>query len=199
MKLSNIVIRPASPEDAEVLLDIYAPYVRETAISFEYEVPSLEEFRGRVENTLKRYPWLAAEAEGEVLGYAYTGPFKARAAYDWSVETTIYLRSDRRRQGAGRRLYQALEAVSKAQNVRNLYACVAWPETEDPRLTKNSAEFHARMGYRMAGEFRRCGYKFGTWYSMVWMEKLLGDPPAEPRPFVPFPELSPHLLSQILQ
>ncbi len=198
MEPSNIVIRPASPEDAEALLNIYAPYVRETAITFEYEVPSLEEFRGRIEDTLKRCPWLIAEAEGGVLGYAYTGPFKARAAYDWSVETTIYLKADCRRQGIGRRLYQALEAVSRAQNVQNLYACVAWPETEDFRLTRNSAGFHAHMGYRMVGEFRRCGYKFGTWYSMVWMEKLLGDPPAKPGPFVPFPELSPCLLSHIL-
>jgi len=198
MEPSDFVIRPASPEDAEALLNIYAPYVRETAITFECEVPGLEEFRQRIENTLKRYPWLIAEAEGQALGYAYTGPFKARAAYNWSAETTIYLRSDRRRQGAGRRLYQALEAVSKAQNVQNLYACVAWPETEDSRLTRNSAGFHAHMGYRMVGEFRRCGYKFGTWYSMVWMEKLLGGHPEDPGPFVPFPEISPRLLSQIL-
>ncbi len=90
MELSNIIIRPASPGDAEALLEIYAPYVRETAITFEYEVPGPEEVRGRIGNTLRRFPWLVAEAEGEALGYAYTGPFKARAAYDWSAETSIY-------------------------------------------------------------------------------------------------------------
>lgn len=198
MELSGLVIRPASPEDAEAFLEIYAPYVRETAITFEYEIPSLEEFRGRIEGTLRCYPWLAAEAEGEVLGYAYTGPFKSRAAYDWAAETSIYLRADRRRQGIGRRLCQALESVSRAQNIQNLYACVAWPETEDARLTKNSVEFHTHMGYRVAGEFRRCGYKFGTWYSMVWMEKLLGNHPANPGPFIPFPELSHSLLSHFM-
>lgn len=194
----SLAVRPAAPEDAAALLDIYAPYVRETAITFEYEVPSLEELRGRIRRTLERYPYLVAEAERTILGYAYTGVFKGRAAYDWSAETTIYLRTDQRGKGVGRRLYRALEEVSKAQNLRNLYACVAYPEKEDGRLTKASAEFHARMGYRLVGEFRRCGYKFGTWYNMVWMEKLIGGHPAEPGPFIPFSALPPELFQHVL-
>ena len=197
MRPEPVVIRPASPEDAPALLGIYAPYVRETAITFEYEVPSPGEFRERIKRTLARYPYLVAEAGGACLGYAYTGAFKDRAAYDWSAEASIYIRRDRKRQGLGRRLYGALEDLSRAQGIRNLNACVACPETEDARLTRNSLDFHARLGFRPVGEFRKCGYKFGTWYNMAWMEKLLGEHPAKPAPVVPFPELSPELINTI--
>lgn len=192
-----VVLRPAVPEDAEALLEIYAPYVRETAVTFEYDVPSLEEFRGRIERTLERYPYLVAEADGEAVGYAYAGPLKGRAAYDWSVETTIYLRRDRRRRGVGRRLYLALEEILRAQNILNLYACIARPELEDQYLTRDSEAFHTRMGYRLIGEFRKCGYKFGTWYNMVWMEKFLGEHPEKTEAFLPFSELSPEIVKTI--
>lgn len=198
MGLNGVVIRPASPEDAASLLNVYAPYVRETAVTFEYEVPSPEEFRERIERTLERWPYLAAEAGGEVLGYAYTGPFKERAAYGWSAETSIYLRQDQRRQGLGRRLYGALEDLSRAQGVRNLNACIGVPAAEgDPCLTRDSLDFHARMGYRLVGEFHACGYKFGTWYNMAWMEKLLGDHPADPALVLPFPAVSPEQTAAI--
>ena len=127
-KLSGVAIRPALPEDAAALLDIYAPYVRETAITFEYEVPSLEEFRGRVEAVLHTHPYLVAEAEGEIAGYAYAAPFEDRAAYAHSAKSSIYIRRDRRGLGLGRRLYGALEAVFLAQNVFNLNAHVACME-----------------------------------------------------------------------
>lgn len=195
--LCSFTIRPASPEDAPALLGIYAPYVRETAITFEYDVPALEEFRERIRRTLERYPYLAAEAGGEVLGYAYAGPFQSRAAYGWAAEASVYLRRDQRGLGLGRWLYGALEEVCRAQGVRNLNACVACPEEENAYLTRSSADFHVRMGFRLVGEFRKCGYKFGTWYNMAWMEKHLGGHPAEPEPFLPFPELSPELVNTI--
>lgn len=197
MELEPVAIRPASPGDAAALLDIYAPYVRETAITFEYEVPSGEAFRERVRRTLTRYPYLLAESRGEILGYAYTGAFVGRAAYGWSAEASIYRRRDRRRMGLGRRLYGALEDLSRAQGVRNLNACAGCPEAEDPYLTWNSVNFHAHMGFRLVGVFCKCGYKFGTWYNMAWMEKLLGDHPARPEPLIPFPELSPELVNTI--
>lgn len=197
MGISGAVIRPAVPEDAEALLEIYAPYVRETAITFEYQVPSPEEFRERIRRTLTRWPYLAAEAGGQCLGYAYLGAFVGRAAYDWSAETSIYLRRDVRRQGLGRRLYGALEDLARAQGIRNLNACVGTPAAEDPHLTRNSLDFHAHMGFRLVGEFQKCGYKFGTWYNMAWMEKLLGEHPARPDPVLPFPELSPERVTTI--
>ena len=187
-------IRVATPEDAEELLAIYAPYVEKTAITFEYDVPDTEEFRSRITHTLKKYPYIVAQRGGEIVGYAYTGTFKGRAAYDWSVETTIYLREDQHRKGLGRRLYQALEDISGAQHILNLNACIGYPEVEDEHLTRNSVRFHEHLGYRLVGRFYKCGYKFGTWYDMVWMEKLLGEHPDAPDPVVPFPELSGDVL-----
>ena len=187
--MEAVTIRPAVPEDAPALLAIYAPYVRETAVTFEYEIPSPEEFAGRIRRILERYPYLAAQSGDEVLGYACAGPFKERAAYDWSVETTIYLRQDQRGRGLGRRLYGALEALLTAQNVLNCNACIALPQVEDETLTLASLRFHQRLGYTPAGQFHQCGYKFGRWYHMVWMEKFLGAHSLPPAPFLPFPQL----------
>ena len=187
--MSTITIRTAALDDAAALLAIYAPYVEQTAITFEYEVPSLEEFRGRIARTLRRYPYLVAEENGEILGYAYTGPFGERAAYSWAVETSIYLRQDVRGKGLGKRLYQALEDISRAQHVQSLYACIAYPDADDAHLTGNSVAFHTHLGYTTVGRFPHCGYKFGTWYNMAWMEKTLGDHAVPPAAFVPFPEL----------
>lgn len=189
MSGNGVRIRVASREDAKELLEIYAPYVEKTAISFEWDVPGLEEFQARIEKTLKKYPYLVAEKDGELLGYAYTGPFVGRAAYGWSAEVSIYLKEGRQKMGIGKKLYQAIEAVSRAQNIKSLNACIGSPETEDEYLTKNSIEFHAHMGYRMVGEFYKCGYKFGRWYNMAWMEKIIGEHGKEPAPVLPFPDL----------
>ena len=189
MQRNEIDIRVAKPEDAEELLAVYAPYVTKTAITFEYEVPGLEEFQERIRRTLQRYPYLVAQKDGELLGYAYTGAFVGRAAYDWSAEVSIYLKEDRRKMGIGRRLYQELERISKAQNITNLNACIGYPEKEDEHLTMNSIQFHAHMGYEMVGVFHKCGYKFGTWYNMAWMEKIIKEHEKSPEPVISFPEL----------
>ncbi len=193
MKQFDFSIRVATPDDAGALLAIYTPYVTNTAISFECEAPGLSEFQKRIENTLKRYPYLLAERDGEILGYAYTGPFVGRAAYAWAAETTIYLKEDKKKMGIGRALYEALEKVSRAQNILNLNACIGYPEADDEYLTGNSVQFHGHMGYRMVGEFHKCGYKFGRWYNMVWMEKLLGEHGENPKEVIPFPALAGHI------
>ena len=189
MAPGDLTIRAAAPEDAAALLAIYAPYVEKTAITFEYGVPALEDFTGRIARTLTRYPYLIAEAGGEIVGYAYAGPSKERAAYDWAVETTVYVRQDKKRQGIGRRLYAALERCLEAQGVLNLNACVACPEREDEYLTWDSVSFHSCLGWRLVGEFRQCGCKFGRWYNMVWLEKHIGPHPVNPPPVRPFPEV----------
>lgn len=171
--MENIEIRTASIHDAEALLNIYRYYVEHTAISFEYEVPSADGFRTRIANTLTKYPYLVALSDGEILGYTYAGPFINRAAYNWSAETTIYIASDKRKQGMGRQLYEALEASLAGMGIRNLYACIGYPEKEDEYLTRNSALFHEHMGFSQAGIFHNCGYKFGRWYHMIWMEKII--------------------------
>jgi len=184
-QMEGLTIRMAGAEDAAALLAIYAPYVRDTAVSFEYAVPSLEEFARRVRDTLKKYPYLVAEQNGMIVGYAYASPLSARAAYDWTAETSIYVEWNHRGRGVGKALYAALEDLLRRQNVVNLGARVACAAAEDARLTGASVAFHKSMGYREIGRYEKCGYKFGAWYDVMWMRKTLREHPATPEPFVP--------------
>lgn len=171
----DLIIRCARMEDAGRLLEIYAPYVEKTAITFEYDVPAEEEFAGRMEKVMKKYPYLVAERDGEILGYAYASPFHSRAAYGWCVETSIYVVMEKRSGGIGGALYNRLEEALRAQGILNLNACIGFADPEDEYLKNDSVSFHAHFGYSMVGRFHRCGWKFGRWYDMVWMEKMLGE------------------------
>ena len=142
-----------------------------------------------IDGKIDRPPYLAAVENGVIVGYAYAGAFHPRAAYGWTAEASIYLAHGCRHQGLGKRLYHALEECLKMQGVLNLNACVAVPEQEDEYLTRNSLGFHTHLGFRPVGSFTRCGYKFGRWYNMVWLEKLMGEHPASPAPVRPFPEI----------
>lgn len=173
--MSEIQIRDARLEDAERILEIYSYYVEKTAISFEYEVPTLSEFQNRMRNITKKYPYLVIEKDGIIQGYTYAGAFIGRAAYDWSCELTIYLDPNAKKCGYGRALYEAMEQRLKNMGVLNLYACIGVPEVEDEYLNNNSANFHAHLGFSKVGVFHNCGYKFDRWYHMIWMEKLIGD------------------------
>ena len=180
--MGEIIIRPVTEADAAALAAIYAPYVRETSVTYEYEAPSAEEFCGRIRNTTKSYPYLAAEEEGEILGYAYASAFHPRAAFRWAAEATVYLKKEAHGRGIGRMLYEALEARLKKQNVQTVIALIADPNPE-------SVAFHEKMGYRVAGRLTDCAYKLGQWRGMFYLEKFLGDRGGEPRPFIPFPEI----------
>ena len=147
-KCGEVVIRDAVLTDAERIREIYDHYVRHTAISFEYETPTREEMRERMHRTMTRFPYLAAERDGVVQGYAYAGPFKERAAYDWCCELSIYLAQDARKCGMGRRLYAAMEERLRDMGVLNLYACITCPDREDEYVTRNSMEFHSHLGFR---------------------------------------------------
>ena len=175
MKTEDISIRLANPEDAKDLLKIYAYYVTDTAISFETEVPSEEEFKLRIEEVLKSYPFIVACKDDEILGYAYLHSFVGRKAYELSAETTIYLNPDKKKMGIGKKLYSVLEDIAKAQNITNLYSCIGYVDKEDEYLNNNSVQFHEHIGFRMVGKFENCGHKFGRWYHMVWMEKIIGE------------------------
>ena len=169
-----VTIRNAHLEDAEAMLAIYAPYVEQTAITFEYDVPTEEEFRGRMEKVQKTYPWLVAEDNGKAVGYAYASAFKERAAYQWAVETSIYVSMGQKRQGIGRLLHEALETALRKQGILNMNACISYIDPEDEYLTLDSVRFHERLGYQQVAHFHQCGLKFGRWYDMIWMEKLIG-------------------------
>lgn len=187
---TSVTIRMATKADAKEILAIYAPYVKDTAISFEYDVPSVEEFAERINNILKKYPYIVAMDNNQIIGYAYASSFKERVAYDWAVETTVYLRQDCRGKGVGKKLYLALEEILKRQNILNLNACIAYTSTDNTYLTNASTYFHERLGYKKVAHFTKCGYKFGNWYNMIWMEKIIGEHSANPKSVIPISELN---------
>lgn len=170
-----IAVRDAVLEDAERILEIYDYYVRNTAITFEYDTPSLAEFKKRMEKTMQRYPYLVILRDDRIEGFAYAASFIDRAAYNWSCEVTVYLDHNSVKCGMGRLIYEALEKCLRDIGIVNLYACIGYPEKEDEYLTKNSAKFHEHLGFVKVGEFHKCGYKFNRWYDMIWMEKIIGN------------------------
>ena len=184
--MTGCTIRTATADDAAALLAIYAYYVEHTAVTFEYEPPTPDEFRARILSVLPKYPYLVIERSGEILGFSFAHAFRERPAYDYAVETTIYIRHDVRGAGCGRAIYTALEDELKKMGVTNLYACVGYADTEDKYLTNASPRFHERMGFTSCGMFRSCGYKFGRWYSMIWMEKIIGEFRSPMPPLVPY-------------
>lgn len=171
----KIILRTAKVEDAERLVEIYSYYVTNTAVTFEWEVPSVQEFAQRIKDRQEKFPYIVAEYNGQLIGYAYSSLFRTRIAYSWCTETSIYLDKDFRRCGAGSILLAELEKQLKAQNYINVYACVTYIENEDEYLTHDSVEFHKKMGYTQVARFNKCGFKFNRWYDVVWLEKMLGD------------------------
>ncbi len=170
----SIIIRKVEFKDVPRVLDTYAHYVLNTAITFEYTPPALEEFAKRIEDITKRYPYLVIEENGTVQGFAYANTFIARPAYDWACEATIYIDQLHHKRGLGKKLYEALEGELAKMGILNMYTCIAYPEENDEYLTKNSVDFHSHLGFRLVGNFYKCGYKFNRWYNMVWMEKIIG-------------------------
>ena len=184
--MTKIRLAVATADDAARLLEIHRPYVLTTAITFEYEVPTLEEFRARIVSTLEKYPYLVAKLDDKIVGYAYTSAFKSRAAYQWAVETSIYIDLDYKGGGIGSMLYHKLEEITKQQNIINLNACITAGNPE-------SIVFHEHFGYQKVAYFTKCGYKFNQWHDMIWMEKMLGEHPGKPAPVIPFGKLYKHL------
>jgi len=175
------MIRVASKRDAAAMLAIYAPFVSDTSVSFEYEAPSLEEFGRRIQDISAKYPWLVWEQDGEVLGYAYASAAFQRAAYQWCADMTIYLSPAARRTGIGHALYSRLEAIMEALGYRWLYAIVV-------ATNADSCRFHERRGYELLGVLKRCGWKQGKWHDINWYGlRIGGDEPPEgpPRRFDP--------------
>lgn len=172
--MNDIVIRNATVDDAAALLAIYSPYVMCMAVSFELEVPSVDVFATRIAKTLADgYPYLVAESCGRIVGYAYAGAFKERAAYARSAELSVYVSKDAQGCGIGTALYARLEAELTKRNITNLYACIAHADCEDAYLTDASERFHAALGFRRVGIFTNCASKFNRLYSMIWMEKRI--------------------------
>ena len=186
MKHLDVIVRPATKADAADILEIYGWYIKNTAITFEYEIPTVEAFAARIEGVLERYPYLVAVDAERILGYAYAAPYIRRSACDWSCEVSIYLAPHATKQGLGRQLYQFLERCLYDMGIVNMYASIACTDGEDPYVDSNSADFHAHMGFRKIGTFLNCGYKFGRWYHLMWVEKTLRIHGENMKPINPF-------------
>lgn len=170
---SNLVIREATVQDAERLVEIYAHYVKNTAVSFEYDVPSVEEFEERIRHISEKYPYLVCLKDNRIVGYAYASVYSSREAYHWTATSSIYVDKEFRRQGVGALLYKELEERLRNQEIINLLAGVAYIESEDEYLTKDSYYFHTKMGYEKVAHMKSIGKKFNHWYDLIWFQKKL--------------------------
>jgi L-amino acid N-acyltransferase YncA len=173
--MTATVVRDATDDDAEPCAAIYAEYVTDTSVTFEYEPPSTAEMARRITTAQRRHAWLVLEEDGRIVGYAYAGPYKERAAYRWSCEVSVYLQRGRGRSGRGRLLYDALLTRLTALGYRTVVAGVTLPN-------EASAGFHAALGFEPIGTFRRIGWKHGQWRDVAWLQKELADgdgPPAD--------------------
>ena len=171
-----MLVRDATESDAAACAAIYAPYVQDTAVTFESEPPSVAEMAARIAAAGRTHAWLVLEDSGRVVGYAYGGQHKARAAYRWACEVSVYLEPGRRRTGGGRALYEALLRRLADRGFRTAVAGMTLPNDA-------SAGLHAALGFQPVGTYRRIGWKHGTWHDVAWVQRAIGDdadPPAEP-------------------
>ena len=176
------MIRIATEKDVPEILAIYAPYVENTTITFEYDVPCRREFMQRFLDITRQFPWLVWEEEGQILGYTYAARPFPRAAYSWIAEPSVYLRPEAKGRGIGKKLYAALEEILRLQGYQVLYALITQENTA-------SVAFHEKMGYQMLSLFPQCGFKHGRWLGVFWLEKRLCSVET-PNSFpVPFPQL----------
>ena len=185
-------IRLAVPSDAAAVAEVYRPAVTENATSFEMEAPDAAEMSRRMEATLERTPWLVCEMAGRVVGYAYAGRHRERAAYQWSVEVSAYVRADARRAGSARRLYSALFELLTLQEYRNALAGITLPNDA-------SVGFHRALGFEPIGVFERVGYKFGRWHDTLWLARPLARHCTQPPVPVPLAALPRTRIDALLQ
>ena len=184
-------LRFAVEQDAPELLEIYRPYVETTSITFETEVPTVEEFAERIRDTLTKFPYLVIEEDGKILGYAYAHPFHTRAAYGWTVESSVYVRQDVRHDHIGTLLYEALMERLSNQGVCNVCAVVTVPN-------EPSVAFHKRMGFASAGILPNFGYKMDEWHGVEYLYRRLKPIDQPPKPLLPPSELPPELLGPVM-
>ena len=173
-----VCVRAAAPEDAEQLLEIYTPFVISedsslSNVSFELAAPDVEEFRQRIQDISKQFPYLVGEVNGQILGYVYCHPYRERLAYQWAVEVTIYLAPAGQGKGLGHLLYETMEKLLCLQGVTMAYSCITVGND-------HSIKMHEALGYRLIGTFTNSGYKNGQWLDTVWLEKQLQPCPEKP-------------------
>ena len=176
------MIRIATTDDSELILKIYAPYIENTSYTFETEVPTIDSFTERVSSYLQNWPWLVCEIDGVIAGYAYGARHRERAAYQWSVESSVYVHDDYQRRGVARALYTVLIDILKLQGFRNLYAVINLPNDK-------SVSFHEKLGFEYFATYKSVGYKLGKWKNVGWWQLQLNEYSMEPEPPVKFSEI----------
>lgn len=191
-----VCVRAAASEDAEQLLEIYTPFVISedsslSNVSFELAAPDVEEFRQRIQDISKQFPYLVGEVNGQILGYVYCHPYRERLAYQWAVEVTIYLAPAGQGKGLGRLLYETMEKLLCLQGVTMAYSCITVGND-------HSIKMHEALGYRLIGTFTNSGYKNGQWLDTVWLEKQLQPCPKQPDNIKSWWELDPDAVAAVL-
>lgn len=189
---SDMLFRMVTRNDMTRIQQIYDYYVRHTAVTFDYETPSVEEMTKIMQSIVSDYPYLVCEESGNVLGYAYARAISPRKAYQWSAETSIYLDPTRLGSGRGWQLYERLLQILSLQQVQKVYACITHPNPHSEHL-------HEAMGFSRLSLWRHTGYKFQSWYDILWMEKQIGNLPVPAPEMIPFPHLDPRTVKEILQ
>lgn len=187
-----VKLRMATPQDAGTLLDIYSPYVLTTAISFETEVPSLQEFRGRIQRNLEKFPWLVCEIQGETAGYVYASTHREREAYQWTCECSVYIQEQFQGKGFGVVLYHVLFSILKMQGLVNVYAGITLPN-------EASVLLHEKCGFKHFALYENIGYKLGRWHKVGWWKLQLNDHAATPSPPLQFSAMSPQLFASLFE
>ena len=179
-----IQVRFATPDDAADILKIYSEYILTKATTFETEVPTLDQFRHRIEQILIKFPWIVCRINNSLAGYTYASAFKEREAYQWSAECSVYLSHAFMNKGIGKILYKTLFPIIKYQGIRNVFAGIALPN--DP-----SVHMHERLGFKPIAVYENIGYKLGQWHNVGWWKLQLNDYSTEPPPLLKFSELDP--------
>ncbi len=186
------MIRVATANDSESILKIYAPYIENTSYTFETEVPTIDSFKERISSYMQNWPWLVCEIDGVVAGYAYGAKHRERVAYQWGVESSVYIHDDYQRAGVGRALYTALIDILRLQGFRNLYAVINLPN-------EKSVSFHENLGFEYFATYKNVGYKLGRWKNVGWWQLQLNEYSTDPEPPIKFPDIGPMEVDNILQ
>ncbi len=177
-----ISIRLASTADAKAILYVYAPFIQNTSLTFELEVPSQQKFAERIKTYLQKWPWLVCEINGEVAGYAYASNYRERAGYQWSCECSVYIQDHYLKRGIAQALYSCLTEILKLQGYKNVYAVINLPNDK-------SVSLHEKCGFEWMATYENVGYKLGKWKDVGWWIKKLNEYDQEPMPPIPFKDL----------
>ena len=182
-----MIVRVADIKDASSILEIYQPYIENTSFTFEIVVPSLDDFKKRIDEYLQNWPWLVCEDNGVIAGYAYGSKYRERTAYQWCVEVSIYIHDDFQKRGIGQALYESLLEILKVQGYRNVYAVINLPNDK-------SVTFHESCGFSFFALYPKVGYKLGQWKNVGWWQINLNEYNTRPAPPIKFSELKKDFL-----